>query len=62
VNSTFPTPVTNDARAVFAGGGLLLPFGPRVAAFADARMLVGAEGIEGIVAVAPVRAGVTWRF
>ena len=62
VNEIFPTPVTNRARAVFAGGGLLLPFGTRIAAFADARMLIGAEGNEGIVAVAPVRAGLAWRF
>jgi len=62
VNDVFPTPVTNGARAVFGGGGLLVPLGQRVTAFADVRMLIGAEGSEGIVAVAPVRAGVAWRF
>jgi hypothetical protein len=62
VNDVFPTPVTNRARAVFGGGGLLVPLGARLTAFVDARMLIGAEGSEGIVAVAPVRAGVTWRF
>ena len=62
VNSAFPTSVTNEARAAFAGGGVLLPINPRFAAFADARMMFGAEGPEGIVAVAPVRAGITWRF
>ena len=62
VNEVFPTPVTNGARAVFGGGGLLVPFGQRLTAFADVRMLIGAEGNEGIVAVAPVRAGVAWRF
>ena len=62
VNDIFPTPVTNGARAVFGGGGLLVPLGTRFAVFADARMLIGAEGTEGIVAVAPVRAGVAWRF
>ena len=62
VNEVFPTPVTNAARAVFGGGGLLVPLGQRLTAFADVRMLVGAEGSEGIVAVAPVRAGVAWRF
>jgi hypothetical protein len=62
VNEVFPTPATNGARAVFGGGGLLVPLGQRLAAFADVRMLIGAEGSEGIVAVAPVRAGVAWRF
>jgi hypothetical protein len=62
VNDVFPTPVTNGARAVFGGGVLLVPFGTRITAFADARMLIGAEGSEGIVAVLPVRAGVAWRF
>ena len=62
VNEVFPTPATNAARAVFGGGGLLVPLGPRLAAFADVRMLIGAEGNEGIVAVAPVRAGVALRF
>jgi hypothetical protein len=62
VNEVFPTPVTNGARAVFGGGGVLVPFGQRLTAFADVRMLIGAEGSEGIVAVAPARAGVAWRF
>jgi hypothetical protein len=62
VNDVFPTPATNRARAVFGGGGLLVPLGQRLTAFADVRMLIGAEGSEGIVAVAPVRAGLAWRF
>jgi len=62
VNEVFPTPVTNGARAIFGGGGLLVPLRQRLTAFADVRMLIGAEGSEGIVAVAPVRAGVAWRF
>jgi hypothetical protein len=62
VNDIFPTPVTNGARAVYGGGGLLVPLGPRFTVFADVRMLIGAEGNEGLVAVAPVRAGVAWRF
>lgn len=62
VHEVFPTPATNGARAVFGGGGLLVPLGQRLTAFADVRMLIGAEGSEGIVAVAPVRAGVAWRF
>ena len=62
VNDVFPTPVTNRASAVFGGGGMLVPLGPRLTAFADVRMLFGVEGSEGIVAVAPVRAGVAWLF
>ena len=62
VNEVFRTPVTNGARAVFGGGGLLVPLGQRLTVFADVRMLIGAEGSEGIVAVAPARAGVAWRF
>jgi hypothetical protein len=62
VNEIVPTPATNGARAVFGGGGFLVPLGQRLAAFGDVRMLIGAEGSEGIVAVAPVRAGVAWRF
>jgi len=62
VTDVFPTPVSNGARALFGGGGLLVPLGARFTAFADARMLIGAEGSEGIVAVAPIRAGVAWRF
>ena len=62
VNDVFPTPVTNGARAVFGGGGLLVPIGNRLTAFADARMQIGAEGSEGIVAVVPVRVGVACHF
>jgi hypothetical protein len=62
VNAAFPQPVTNEVRAAFAGGGLLVPLGERLTIYADVRMMVGAEGIEGIVAVAPARAGVALRF
>ena len=62
VNEVFRTPATNGARAVFGGGGVVVPLGRRLTAFADVRMLIGTEGNEGIVAVAPVCAGVAWRF
>ena len=39
-----------------------MPLTDRVSAFADLRMMFGAEGIEGIVAVAPLRAGLALRF
>jgi hypothetical protein len=62
VNQTFPDRVTNQARVLFAGGGLHVPLGERLSVFGDIRMVFGAEGLEGIVAFAPVRAGVAWRF
>jgi hypothetical protein len=62
VNETFPTAVTNHARVLFVGGGLQVPLGEQLSVFGDVRMVFGAEGNEGIVAYAPLRAGVTWRF
>ena len=62
VNAIFDTPVTNQVRAAFVGGGVQVPLSERISAFADARMLIGGEGNGGMVAVAPVRAGLVWRF
>ena len=62
VTARYPDRVTNQVRAVLAGGGLQVPVGGRLSLFAEARMMLGAEGIEGIVAVAPLRAGLAWRF
>lgn len=62
VNALFPTRVTNQVRVLFAGGGLQVPLNERLTLFGDARMMFGAEGVEGIVAVAPLRAGLAWRF
>lgn len=61
VNEQFPQPVTNDVRAVFFGGGIHVPLKDRISVFADGRMMIGAEAGE-LLAVAPVRAGVAWRF
>jgi hypothetical protein len=61
VNETFPDPGTNDVRAVFFGGGLHVPLQERVSLFADGRMMIGAEAGE-LLAVAPIRLGVAWRF
>jgi hypothetical protein len=58
VNEIFATPARNNARTVFGGGGLLAP----VSVFAEARMLFGVEGSEGIVAMVPVHDGLIWRF
>jgi hypothetical protein len=61
VNAQFPDPVTNDVRAIFFGGGIHVPLRERVSLFADGRMMIGAEAGE-LLAVAPVRVGVAWRF
>jgi hypothetical protein len=62
VNEQFLDRVTNGVRAMFLGGGLLLPISEQMNVVVDARMILGAEGLEGIVAVAPIRAGIAWRF
>jgi hypothetical protein len=62
VNDTFPTRVTNDARFLIAGGGIDVPMGERLSLFGDVRLFFGAEGVEGIVAVVPIRAGIRWTF
>ena len=61
VNEMFPDPVTNDVRAIFFGGGIHVPLKESVSLFVDGRMMVGAEAGESL-AVAPIRAGVAWRF
>ena len=61
VNEMFPDPVTNDVRAIFFGGGIHVPLQERLSLFADGRMMIGAEAGE-LLAVAPIRAGVAWRF
>jgi len=61
VNEMFPDPVTNDVRAIFFGGGIHVPIRERLSLFADGRMMIGAEAGE-LLAVAPIRAGVAWRF
>jgi hypothetical protein len=61
VNQQFPNPVTNDVRAAFFGGGLHVPMGRAASLFVDGRMMVGSEAGE-LLAVAPIRAGLAWRF
>ena len=61
VSRLFPTRVTNDVRAVFAGGGIQVPLRPQICLFADARMMLGEEANE-LLALAPVRVGLSWRF
>jgi hypothetical protein len=62
VNALFPQRVTNQVRAMFAGGGVQVPLGRHLRVFGDVRIMLGAEGVEGIVAVMPARAGVAWTF
>ena len=61
VNDRFPDPVTNNVRVFFLGGGIHVPLRARLSAFADIRMIIGAEAGE-LLAIVPVRAGVAWRF
>lgn len=63
VTPTFPTRVTNNVYAPFVGGGFQVPLNDRLTIFADGRMMlvVGTESDE-LLGVAPIRAGVTWRF
>jgi hypothetical protein len=62
VNEAFPTRVSNDARFLIAGGGMDVPLRGRLSLFGDVRTFFGAEGVEGILAVVPIRAGMRWRF
>lgn len=61
VNDIFPNPVTNNMRALFFGGGVHVPLRGRISVFGDVRMIVAGEAGEAL-GVAPVRAGVAWRF
>ena len=62
VNATFPDPVTNSASALFFGGGLQVPVNKHLSIFGDVRMMIGAEGPEGILAIVPIRGGISFRF
>jgi len=62
VNESYPDRVTNQARGVFAGGGVDVPLGERISLFGDFRMMLAAEGVEGLIGVGPLRVGIAWRF
>jgi hypothetical protein len=62
VNDIFRERVTHYAQAIFFGGGVHVPVGERTTVFADVRIMAGVEGREGMIAAAPVRAGIAWRF
>lgn len=62
VNEHFPVPVENGVGFVLAGAGVTVPLGDHASLFSDVRFMFGAEGDEGILAVIPLRAGLSWRF
>jgi hypothetical protein len=62
VNDRFQDRITNRVRAFFAGGGVDVPVGEQLSVFADVRMMLGAEGNDGMFGVAPLRAGVRFAF
>jgi len=62
VNERSPNRVTNNARVLFVGGGIHLRLRERISMFGDVRVVFGVEGNDGVLAFAPVRAGVAWRF
>ena len=62
VNESFPTPVENDLRIVYFGGGLRVPMRAGLSIFGEARAMLALEGDEGLMGVWPVRAGLAWRF
>jgi hypothetical protein len=63
VTDIFPRPVENTVVAPFAGGGLRVPLGPRLALFTDLRLalIVGTES-DDLYALTPLRAGFSWQF
>lgn len=61
VTAAFPDRITNNVRAVFAGGGVQVPVRQHLSLFADARLMLGDEASE-VFAVWPLRAGASWRF
>ena len=62
VNDTFPTPVENDLRIVYFGGGVRVPISGGLSVFGDARVTLALEGGDGLLGIWPVRAGLGWRF
>ena len=62
VNEAFPTPVKNELRVVYFGGGLRVPLRGGLNIFGDARGMLALEGADGLLGVWPVRIGVGWRF
>ncbi len=61
VNDIFPDRVTNTARVLYAGGGVLFPLRAGLGVTVDAKVAMMAER-DSVGLLVPLRAGVSWRF
>ena len=63
VNDLWPRRVVHQVQGPFVGGGFQVPIGDRISLFADGRvMLMAGRQADVLLGVAPIRAGMTWRF
>jgi hypothetical protein len=62
VNASFPDPVTNSLRVGYVGGGLHVPLRRGFTLWGDGRAMLALEGNDGVLAMLPVRAGLSWAF
>jgi hypothetical protein len=62
VNAEFPNAVTNRLRVLYFGGGVRVPLPRGFSVWGDVRPMLALEHYDTVMAVWPVRAGVTWRF
>lgn len=53
VNAMFPTPIENDLRTVYFGGGVRVPVRRRLSIFGDARVMLALEGDDSLLGVWP---------
>lgn len=60
-NEAIAEPLTNPARALFSGGGLVVPLGPHLRLSGDVGVLLLIEQ-DVLHLFLPLRAGVAWRF
>jgi hypothetical protein len=63
VNEFFPDANERNIHVIYYGAGVRMPLGPRIDAFADARVIMAAEAASDYFGVRlPVRGGITWRL
>jgi hypothetical protein len=62
VNETFPDPLEDDLRVFYFGGGVRIPLRRGFSLWGDVRGSLALTGDDGVTAVWPVRAGLSWRF
>jgi hypothetical protein len=60
-NEAIAEPLTNTARALFSGGGLVVPLGPHLRVSGDVGFLLLIER-DVLHLFLPLRAGIAWRF